>query len=66
MAMTTDIIVNAMKANYNGTPSADQIAQMTTLAQAIIDTIKTAQILYTSGLTSPSGAVTGVFGNTIS
>lgn len=61
MAMTTDTIVNQMKLNYDGTPSDSQVNAMTTLAQAIIDTIKEATLTYTTGLISgaPGDPVTG-------
>ncbi len=65
MAMTTSLIETAM--SYNAAnPDQSQSDAANRLAQAIIDTVKSATILYTVGLASPSGAVTGTFGNTIS
>ena len=44
--------------------SLDRIAQK--LAQAIVDEIKEAKVIYTAGLTAPNGAVTGTINHTIS
>ncbi len=43
--------------------SVDRIAQK--LAQAIVDEIKEAKVIYTVGLTAPNGAVTGTINHTI-
>jgi len=67
--MTNTLIVNAMISNMTSkgiTPNSDQISDMQNIANSIIATIESATILYTTGLVDASGAVTGVFGNTIS
>ncbi len=62
--MTTTLIEDAM--SYNAShPEQSQTDAANRIANAIVETVKTATITYTTGLTSPSGAVTGVFTNTI-
>lgn len=69
--MDEQIIVDAMKSIVTGTGqtvSADQEAQMRTLAVAIKTMVQGATITYTTGLVAPGGGgpVTGVFGGSIS
>lgn len=61
MAMTSATIKNAILANYPGTPSVEQVNGAQTIADAIVATIASATIIYTSGLAAPDGPVTGVF-----
>lgn len=59
MAMTTTLITEALAAN--AAPGVTQEQAATNIATAIIDTIKSMTITYTTGLVAPSsgGPVTG-------
>jgi hypothetical protein len=68
MAMNNATIVSAMISILGTTPTAEQHSQMTELANAIIATIQSATITYTTGLvdSATSAPIVGVLGCTIS
>jgi len=59
MAMTPDLIVNAMEQAKNGNMSSEAASAL--IANAIIDTVKELTLTYTTGLISgsPGAPVTG-------
>ena len=60
MALDITILTNYMEGLIPN-PTSEQQAQIVGLANAIKAFVQSAQINYTSGLISPSGAVTGTF-----
>ena len=61
-------IKNAFKSMKEGDGDEEQALDLfcTKLAEAVDTYVKTAQINYTTGLTAPNGAVTGVFNGNLS
>lgn len=73
MALDTITLKNSLKTAFLAnlpSPTPGQVSEVDTLAGAVAAAMQAfvtgATITYTTGLTSPSGAVTGVFTNIIS
>jgi hypothetical protein len=72
MAMSHSALKSALQSAFTAnmpSPTAEQISAFSNtadaMATAIITCVSSATITYTTGLANGGGAVTGVFGNTI-
>lgn len=72
MSLNKELLKTDLRSLYdstlssNGNEADSKEAFISGLADAIDSYIKTANITYSGGLTSPNGAVAGIFNNTIS